>query len=108
LFVVLLSCIESISTLPVVSRSLLSRLRSKRPELRRLAPKSSGFHFALDHINKILRTKGMNVKYVANTPIYKRGPVYKFKVTLMDNSGRLPCYARIHLESLSIFDCWRK
>jgi hypothetical protein len=106
LIVIVLICIESIDSSPVIARSLMSRFKSKRPELRRLAPKSSGFLFAMEHINMILKTKGVQVKHVANTPIFKRGPVYKFKVTILHDLKKKPCYARINLESLSIFDCW--
>jgi hypothetical protein len=104
------SCFESFDSLPLFR--LLSKLRSKKPEVRRLTSRSSGYVAALERINVILKTqsKGFEVKHVRNTPIFKRGAVYKIKVdaTKVGNfiTERYRCYARIDLEFLSVFDCW--
>jgi hypothetical protein len=104
------SCFESFESQPL-SR-LLSKLRSKKPGVRRLSYRSSGYRSTLERINSILKAeaKDFEVKHVRNTPIFKRGAVYKIQVDAAKIGNSITehyrCYARIDLEFLSVFDCW--
>lgn len=106
------SIIQNVTTISF--KTILLKSSVKRPSVRQLTPQSSSYQYTLQKIKSAVRFKQRDdLRFFKDTPIFKRGSVYKFKIELKINGKFHECFVRINMDTYHLTNsmfphCWLK